>query len=126
MLVDGDVRVWDSLAIAEYRRDVIPTCGPPMQRDGVTRCACAEVIRVSGAATGCRMNVRRSYPRLRSRRADRDIDRAGKWAEARTRFGVPSARAPYLYGAFSNAGRLLRASRFPVNTHGVQVFTRRC
>jgi len=124
VLVDGDVRVWDSLAIAEYLAERHPNLWPAdAAARAHARCACAEMHSSFGALRNWMpMNVRRSYP-ISSPREDvqKDIDRVqALWAEARTRFGVPSGAGPYLYGAFSNADAYFAPVVFRFNTYGVK------
>lgn len=104
-LHDGDFRVWDSLAIAEYLAERHPGLWPDDPRARArARCVSAEMH--SGFAPlrqAMPMNVKL---RLRGRAAEPEvqanIDRIAEiWDEARNRFA--GAGGPWLYGRFSIA-----------------------
>jgi glutathione S-transferase len=121
VLVDGDVKVWDSLAIVEYLAERHPGLWPmdPAAR-AHARSACAEMHSSFGALRNWMpMNVRRSYP-ITTPRDDvqTDIDRMqALWTEARTKFG---AAGPFMYGTFSNADAYFAPVVFRFNTYGVK------
>lgn len=121
VLVDGDVKVWDSLAIAEYLAERHPGLWPAdAAARAHARSACAEMHSSFGALRNWMpMNVRRSYPVATPREdVQKDIDRMqALWTEARSRFG---AGGPYLYGAFSNADAYFAPVVFRFNTYGVK------
>jgi len=122
-LTDGDRRVWDSLAIAEYLAERHPGLWPA---DGSARaharCACAEMHSGFGALRHwLPMCVRRRYP-LATLRADveRDVARiTALWTEARTHFAGLSPGGPWLYGAFSVADAYFAPVAFRFQTYGV-------
>ncbi|MEK7737790.1 MAG: glutathione S-transferase family protein [Pseudomonadota bacterium] len=104
-LHDGDFRVWDSLAIAEYLAERHPGLWPDdPQARARARCVSAEMH--SGFA-----KMRQALPmnvklRLRGRSAEPEvqanIDRIVEiWDEARSRFA--GGGGPWLYGGFSIA-----------------------
>lgn len=121
VLVDGDVKVWDSLAIAEYLAERHPGLWPAdAAARAHARSACAEMHSSFGALRNWMpMNVRRSYPVATPREdVQKDIDRMqALWTEARSRFG---AGGPYLYGTFSNADAYFAPVVFRFNTFGVK------
>ncbi|GAB4518023.1 MAG: glutathione S-transferase family protein [Amphiplicatus sp.] len=105
-LVHGDVRLWDSLAIAEYANELFPEKALwPADRAAraLARAISAEMH--SGFA-----ELRRFWPMNFARRdmrhlcpppVRRDIDRiAAIWTECREKHG---AAGPFLFGAFSIA-----------------------
>jgi glutathione S-transferase len=105
-LWDGDVPVWDSLAITDYLADKVGRDrywpADPAAR-ALARSMAAEMH--SGFANlrqQCGMNLGRRYPGFAvSAETQADIDRiAALWTEARTRFG---AAGDYLFGAFGAA-----------------------
>ncbi|MBL8311825.1 MAG: glutathione S-transferase family protein [Burkholderiales bacterium] len=124
VLVDGDVKVWDSLAIAEYLAERHPGLWPV---DAVARAharsACAEMHSSFGALRNWMpMNVRRSYP-IAAPREDvrKDIERIqALWTEARAKFGASSSSGPYLYGTFSIADAYFAPVVFRFSTYGVK------
>jgi glutathione S-transferase len=103
LLVHGSVRIWDSLAIAEYLAETCPSL-PLWPRDrearALARAVSAEMH--SGFAplrTLMTMNIRAHYPGFpRSVDVERNIARIKElWTDLRTRFG---RGGPYLCGEF--------------------------
>ena len=119
-LHDGDVVVWDSLAIAEYLAERHPGMWPadPVAR-AWARCVCAEMhagfAALRDEMTMCireRVDVRPWSPDLAA-----DIERVTAiWAEGRRRFGQAE---PYLCGAFSIADAFYAPVAFRFQTYGV-------
>ena len=106
VLVDGELVVWDTLAIAEYVAERFPDkrLWPEDARArAVARSACAEMH--SGfqvLRSSLPMNFTAEFPGLGwSLKVQAQIDRlVAIWEDARRRFG---AGGPFLFGAFSNA-----------------------
>ena len=103
-LVDGDLRVWDSLAICEYLAEKHPGLWPrePAAR-AVARSISAEMH--SGflqLRTHMSMNIRKRHPgKGRTPEVLAEIARiTAMWAECRGSFG---AQGPFLFGLFSIA-----------------------
>lgn len=101
-LIDGDLMIWDSLAIAEYLAERVPDAGlwpeDPAAR-AVARAAAAEMH--SGFASLRRtmpMDLKADHPGGgMTPETAADVDRvAALWIDCRTRFG---AGGPYLFGA---------------------------
>jgi len=116
-LVDGDIHIWDSLAICEYLAERHPEKqlwpGDTAAR-ALARAVSAEMH--SGFAelrNQLPMNVRRRLPgRNHSPGALKDIERIQQlWNDCRARFG---ASGPFLFGRFSVADAMYApvASRF--------------
>jgi glutathione S-transferase len=106
VLVDGDVVVWDSLAIVEYLAEKFPERGiwprDPRAR-ARARSICAEMHAGFGALRDrLPMNCELVLPNVTfERTVERDIARVvASWTDCRTRFG---AEGPFLFGAFSAA-----------------------
>lgn len=103
-LVDGAVRVWESLAILEYLAETHPQLWPaaPAAR-AMARSISAEM---SAGFPSLRqhmgMNVRKHHPgKGRTPEVLQDIDRIiTLWSDCRTRFG---GTGPHLFGRFSAA-----------------------
>jgi glutathione S-transferase len=120
-LHDGDVVVWESLAIAEYLAERHPGMWPvdPKAR-AFARSMCAEMHagfrHLRNDMTMCireRVDVRPWSPDL-----VRDVDRVfALWSEARRRFG---AGGPYLFGAWSIADAFFAPVAFRFQTYGVE------
>jgi glutathione S-transferase len=105
-LQDGDVVVWDSLAIVEHAAERHPQAvlwPSDAAARSVARSVCAEMHSgFQALRTAMTMNIRKRYARgPRTPEVQADIDRIQKlWSETRARFG---AGGPFLFGAFSAA-----------------------
>jgi len=106
VLIDGDIAIWDSLAIAEYVAETFPDRGvwpPDRAARARARAICAEIHAGFNA-------LRDAMPMNCELRLDwvphdvkvqRDIARVvASWSDCRARFG---AGGPFLFGAFSAA-----------------------
>lgn len=105
VLWDGDVVVWDSLAILEYLSDKVGRDRFWPKDDAARAMARAMVAEMHSSylplRRQCPMNIRRKIPIELEDDARRDIVRIlGLWAEARARFGKGG---PFLFGTFSAA-----------------------
>jgi glutathione S-transferase len=106
VLVDGDVKVWDSLAIAEYLAETFPE-RPLWPRDrplrALARSLCAEMhAGFSALRSHCPMNIEASLPEVGARvlaqqpQVAADAARIGAmWSDALARSG-----GPFLCGEF--------------------------
>jgi glutathione S-transferase len=124
LLIDGKVRVWESLAILEYLADAYPAAGLWPKDKG----ACAHARAVAAEMHAGFAPLRRLLPMnmwrpVKARALDdgaaadaRRIDAI--WTECRERFG---AGGPFLYGAFTAADAMFApvVSRF--HTYAVNV-----
>jgi glutathione S-transferase len=122
VLLDGDLSVWDSLAICEYVAELTGRGWPqdPHAR-AVARSVCAEMH--SGFA-----NLRTEWPmnaRARNRRIvstpglEADVDRVDEiWNDCRRRFG---AAGPWLFGEYSIADAMYAPVVLRFNTYGAPV-----
>lgn len=106
ILWDGEVVVWDSLAILDYLADKVGRDRFWPKDDvarGMARSMVAEMhSSYQALRSECPMNVRRRFDGHEpSEAARRDMVRIlGLWAEARSRFG---SGGPYLFGSFGAA-----------------------
>lgn len=119
-LHDGDVVVWDSLAISEYLAERVPAMWP---RDNAARATarslCAEMHSGFRAMrTDMTMCIReRIDVRPWSAETAADIARIVQaWTQARERFG---GAGPYLFGDFSLADVFFAPVAFRFQTYGV-------
>jgi glutathione S-transferase len=106
VLVDGDVAVWDTLAIVEYIAETFPDRGVwPADRVARARARsiCAEMHSGFGALRNAMpMNCELHLDWVpQDLQVQRDIARIlASWSDCRMRFG---AGGPFLFGAFSAA-----------------------
>jgi glutathione S-transferase len=105
-LVDGDITVWETLAIIEYLAESFPEHAI-WPRDKAARAAARAISNemhagFSGLRSACPMNLRRSFAyKDRGEGAKADVVRITVlWRDARQRFG---AGGPFLFGPFSAA-----------------------
>src|SRR5580704_5385504 len=124
ILVDGDVRVWESIAILEYLAEKFPHAGlwPASQQ------ARAHARAIMAEMHAGFLPLRREYPmnfwrpvrtRTRTPEAQADVERIdAMWSECRARFGQGG---PFLFGAFGAADAMYApvVSRF--HTYAVDV-----
>jgi len=123
-LEDGEVRVWDSLAIGEYLAERFPEAGLwPVDTSGraTARSVVAEMH--SGFQDLRRhmpMNVRRSSPgKGRAEGVEADIERIrSSWRHCRARYG---AGGEFLFGAFSLADCFYAPVAFRFATYAVEL-----
>ena len=107
VLVDGDVRVWESIAILEYAAERWPDRGlwpATSAARAHARVVCAEMHAGFHALRAAMpMNLRSSHPgKGRSPGGDADIARVSDlWRDCLARSG-----GPFLFGAFGNANAM--------------------
>lgn len=106
-LIDGDVSVWETLAIVEYLAETFPSLAiwPRERAARATARAISSEMHAgfTSLRNACPMNLRRSFPWRDWGGAATAADVARIEAligEARARFG---ANGPFLFGAFSAA-----------------------
>lgn len=103
LLVDGALKVWDSLAIAEYLAEKYPEQGlwpEDVKARAIARAICAEIhSEFSALRAVCSMDIRARKQVEITPAAQADIDRIiALWGECRSRFGEGG---PYLFGRFT-------------------------
>jgi glutathione S-transferase len=122
VLLDGDLVVWDSLAICEYAAERFPEkrLWPADARiRAVARSACAEMHSgVTALRERLPVNVRASRPDVRRPpEVEADVARLVQlWTDCRDRFG---AGGPFLFGAFSIADAFFAPVVTRFRTYGV-------
>lgn len=124
VLKDGDVTVWDSLAIMEYAAERWPQARVwPEDRTAraLARSISAEMHSGFGALrNGCPMNLGKRFgPAERGEAVARDVARIDAlWRDARARFG---GGGPFLFGAFSAADAMYAPVATRFDTYSVAV-----
>jgi len=121
-LIDGELHVWDSLAICEYLAEKHPDLWPqaPAAR-AIARSISAEMH--SGfqhLRTHMSMNIRKRYPgKGRTPEVLAEIGRiAGMWSECRARH---RAQGPFLFGRFSIADAMYAPVVLRFRTYEVEL-----
>ena len=128
VLIDGDITVWESLAIVEYLAERFPNLGvwPPDRPARAHARAIANEMHAGfqPLRAACPMNLAKRY-------AKRDFgpDVAASvarieqiWREARGRFGAGTA-APFLYGTFGAADAMYAPVVTRLDTYQIDVAT---
>jgi len=124
LLIDGETRIWESLAILEYLAEKFPAAGLWPQDAAARAHARAIASEMHSGFSSLRshlpMNIRRPViPRLLDADAAADAARIEAiWSESRGRFG---ANAPFLYGAFSAADAMYAPVVWRFHTYAVEV-----
>jgi glutathione S-transferase len=123
-LVDGDVTVWDSIAIIEYLAEKFP--GAKLWPEGQAERAHARAI--SAEMHGgfgplrkeCGMNIHRPIrAKVLSDEAQENIARVQEiWSDCRTRCGKGG---PFLFGAFSGADAMYAPVVHRLRTYAIDV-----
>lgn len=127
VLVDGDLVVWDTLAIAEYLAETFPEKGlwPRSVADRArARSVCAEMHSGFGGLRGhCGMNLEASLPEVGARllreqpAVQADLDRIVQmWGELLARHG-----GPMLFGDFTIADAYFAPVCTRITTYGLPV-----
>ena len=128
-LTDGDVKVWESLAIIEYLHERFPDKGVwPKDMGGRAHArSIANEMHAGFQALrqACPMNLGKRFRTrddLGSDVADNVRRLEGIWSETRVRFGEKSAMpGPFLYGAFSAADAMYAPVVTRLDTYQIRV-----
>jgi len=123
-LLDGDLTIWDSLAIGEYLNEKFPAAQLWPQASAaraIARSVSAEMH--SGFAalrTHCPMKIRGSEPMAQPREdVLADLKRIEElWSDARRRFG---SGGPFLFGSFSIADAMFAPVVSRIRTYALPV-----
>jgi glutathione S-transferase len=125
-LVDGDITVWDSLAIIEYAAERFPEAWLwPQDVAGRAHARSVSAEMHSGfmaLRNECGMNLHRPVgAKALSDDAEANIARIQQsWTECRTRYGKSG---PYLFGAFSGADAMYAPVVHRFRTYAVEAIT---
>ena len=124
LLIDGEIRVWESLAILEYLAEKFPAAGlwPPDAGARAHARAVASEMHSGFAALRSQlpMNIaRRVVSRPLDAGASADAARIQSiWSESRKRFGKDG---PFLFGAFGAADAMYAPVVWRFHTYAVEV-----
>jgi glutathione S-transferase len=123
-LVDGDITIWDSLAIIEYAAERFPQAGLwPEDRASRAHARSISAEMHSGfmaLRNECGMNLHRPIKAIAlSADARANIARIGQiWTECRARYGKSG---PFLFGAFSGADAMFAPVVHRFHTYAIEV-----
>lgn len=126
VLIDGDVVVWESLAIIEYLADRFAGLDVWPQQAGaraLARSMSAEMhAGFTALRSACPMNLGKRYaPRNRGADCADDVARVCQlWRKARETFGRHSGE-PFLFGAFSAADAMYAPVVTRLDTYDIEV-----
>ncbi|HZH51762.1 MAG TPA: glutathione S-transferase family protein [Microvirga sp.] len=123
ILIDGDVTVWESIAIMEYVGEAYGTPVWPADRKAraMARAVAAEMhAGFQALRSACPMNLGKKYgPKDRGAAVARDVARFGEIVrQARGHFGVDG---PFLFGAFSAADAMYAPLVTRLDTYSIIV-----
>jgi glutathione S-transferase len=124
ILHDGEITVWESIAILEYLAEAMPEARlwPEDRKARATARAVSAEMHAGFVAlrTHMPMNIRASKPgRGRTPEVEQDIRRiVALWEDCRARFGKDG---PFLFGGFSNADAMYAPVITRFNTYGVEL-----
>jgi glutathione S-transferase len=124
VLVDGDVTVWDSLAIIEYLAERFPDAGlwpeDPARRAHARSISAEMHSGFPALRNECGMNLHRPVGAIAlSREARADIARVQQiWSECRERY---AKFGPFLFGAFGGADAMFAPVVHRFRTYAVAV-----
>lgn len=122
VLLDGETRVWETLAILEYLAEKFPEkqlWPVDVQARAAARVLASEMHAGFSALRGeCPMNIRRPIkPRTIGAAAQADVARIeAMWQDARARH-----RGPFLFGKFCAADAMYAPVVTRLNTYGISV-----
>jgi glutathione S-transferase len=109
ILVDGDVTVWESLAIMDYLAESYPdkAVWPKDKKSRAFARTIANEMHAGFRALrqACPMNVRKIHPpKERGEAVAKDVARITQlWNRALSTYGKPSGQGPFLFGSFTAA-----------------------
>jgi glutathione S-transferase len=121
ILIDGDLVVWDSLAIVEYLAEHHPKMWPSeSSARAIARSFCAEMhAGFRALRTRMPMCVRRSFPVTPDADVAKDIARIeAMWTAARRRAKQRTDAGPYLFGEFTIVDAYFAPVVFRFRTYG--------
>ena len=122
ILVDGDVTVWESIAIMEYIGDAFAPVWPSDRgARAMARSVAAEMhAGFPALRSACPMNLGRKYaPKDRGEAVARDVARFSEIVrQARERSG---AGGPFLFGAFSAADAMYAPLATRLDTYSIAI-----
>lgn len=125
-LVDGDIQVWESIAIMEYIADKFPDLAI-WPRDRAARAMARSIASemhagFSALRSACIMNLgKRFEPRNRGPHVAADVARVTRiWNEARSGFGAATGK-PFLFGDFTAADAMFAPVATRFRTYSIDV-----
>jgi glutathione S-transferase len=124
VLIDGDVRIWESLAILEYLAEKFPAAGLWPEHPAVRARARAIASEMHAGFASLRRHLPMNVARpVKSRAFDagtaKDVARTEAiWSECRSKFGTGG---PFLFGSFGAADAMFAPVVWRFHTYAVEV-----
>jgi glutathione S-transferase len=125
--VDGDITVWESIAIIDYLAERFPdkTVWPKdLKARTFARVISNEMhAGFRGLRGACPMNIRKRYAAIdRGELVAKDVARITHlWTKALTEFGKPSGQGPFLFGGFTAADAMFAPAVTRLQTYSIKV-----
>jgi glutathione S-transferase len=127
ILVDGDMTVWESIAIMDYIAERFPEKAvwpKDLKARTFARVIANEMhAGFRGLRGACPMNVRKRYAAMdRGDLVAKDVARINHlWTKALTEFGKPSGAGPFLFGTFTAADAMFVPVVTRLHTYSIPV-----
>jgi glutathione S-transferase len=127
ILVDGDITVWESIAIMDYLNERFPEkqIWPKNLKARTFARVIANEMHAGfrGLRGACPMNIRKRYASMdRGELVAKDVARISSlWTKALTEFGKPSGEGPFLFGAFTAADAMFAPVVTRFHTYSIAV-----
>jgi glutathione S-transferase len=127
ILVDGDITVWESIAIMDYLNEKFPeklVWPKEIKARTFARVIANEMhAGFRGLRGACPMNIRKRYaPMDRGELVAKDVTRiTSLWNKALSEFGKPSGQGPFLFGAFTAADAMYAPVVTRFHTYSIAV-----
>ncbi|WP_027469870.1 glutathione S-transferase family protein [Deefgea rivuli] len=126
VLIDDEITIWETLAIAEYIAERFPLAKlwpHDVAARAHARTVCAEMhAGFVALRTACPMDCRSRKSATMSAEVQADVDRiVALWADCRERFGIESSEGEFLFGHFTWADAFFAPVVTRLVTYGIEV-----
>lgn len=126
VLIDGEITIWETLAIAEYIAERFPLAKlwpHDTAPRAHARTVCAEMhAGFTALRTACPMDCRSQKTVTITPEVQADVDRiVALWLDCRERFGIASSEGEFLFGHFTWADAFFAPVVTRLVTYGIAV-----